>query len=61
MKEYILTDYGVKADYDGYQTAEIQAVLDMCKENGGKVIVPASNREIPDMLIILIAITFEVI
>lgn len=46
MKEYILTDYGVKADYDGYQTAEIQAVLDMCKENGGKVIVPAGTFKI---------------
>lgn len=40
MKEYRLTDYGVKENIPVLQTKEIQAVLDLCKEGGGKVVVP---------------------
>ena len=40
MKEYRITEYGVKADCPDLQTREIQAVLDLCKEGGGRVIVP---------------------
>ena len=40
MQEYIVTDYGVKTDSLEYQTEEIQKVIDLCKENGGKVILP---------------------
>ncbi len=40
MKEYIVTDYGVVANTDEPQTKAIQAVLDMCKDGGGKVIFP---------------------
>lgn len=37
---YILTEHGVRANCADLQTKEIQAVLDLCKENGGKVVVP---------------------
>ena len=40
MKRYCLTDYGVKANSLELQTKEIQAVLNLCKENGGVVVVP---------------------
>ena len=40
MKEYRVTDYGVKADCLDLQTKEFQAVLDLCKDAGGKVVVP---------------------
>jgi hypothetical protein len=35
MKKYRLTDYGVKTNCSDLQTKEIQAVLDLCKEEGG--------------------------
>ena len=40
MNRYCLTDYGVKANSLELQTKEIQAVLNLCKENGGVVVVP---------------------
>ena len=40
MNKYCVTDYGVVADSDKLQTKEIQAVLDMCKNGGGTVVVP---------------------
>ena len=40
MNSYILTEYGVKANSTELQTAQIQSVLDMCKEKGGTVIIP---------------------
>ena len=40
MKKYLLTDYGVKANCSDLQTKQIQAVLDLCKEEGGIVVVP---------------------
>ena len=40
MHRYCLTDYGVKANNPNLQTKEIQAVLNLCKENGGVVVVP---------------------
>ena len=40
MHKYIVTDYGVKADSTELQTAKIQAVLNLCKENGGIVVIP---------------------
>ena len=40
MKKYCLTDYGVKPNCLELQTKEIQAVLDLCKEEGGIVVVP---------------------
>ena len=46
MKKYILTDYGVKANCEALQTKEIQAVLDLCKEEGGIVVVPKGKYHI---------------
>lgn len=40
MKRYCLTDYGVKQNCLDLQTKEIQAVLDLCKDGGGVVVVP---------------------
>ena len=40
MNRYCLTDYGVKLNCSDLQTKEIQAVLDLCKESGGVVVVP---------------------
>ena len=40
MNRYCLTDYGVKANSLALQTKEIQAVLDLCKDGGGTVVVP---------------------
>lgn len=40
MKRYNLLDYGVKANSPELQTEKIQAVLDLCKESGGIVVVP---------------------
>lgn len=40
MKKYIITDYGVKLNCQELQTKEIQAVLDLCKNGGGTVVVP---------------------
>ena len=42
-KEYILTDLGVRANCRSLQTKEIQAVLDLCGEQGGTVIVPSGR------------------
>ena len=40
MNEYRITEYGVKENSIELQTKEIQAVLDLCKNGGGKVVVP---------------------
>ena len=40
MSVYVITDYGVKENSQQLQTSAIQAVLDMCKENGGTVVIP---------------------
>ena len=40
MNRYVITDHGVIADCNELQTKEIQAVLDLCKENGGTVVIP---------------------
>ncbi len=43
MKTYVITDYGVESDSSLLQTEEIQAVLDMCKQDGGVVVIPAGE------------------
>ena len=40
---FILTDYGAEADSKALQTEKIQRVFDMCRENGGTVVVPAGR------------------
>ena len=34
QNQYVITDHGVKADVDTLQTKEIQAVIDLCRDNG---------------------------
>ena len=43
MKEYIVTDYGVKSNSKAFQTEKIQAVIDLCKDEGGRVVIPAGE------------------
>lgn len=40
MREYRVTEHGVRLGCSDMQTAEIQAVLDLCKDGGGTVIFP---------------------
>lgn len=40
MNRYIITDYGVIPNSAELQTKSIQAVFDLCKENGGTVVIP---------------------
>ena len=40
MKKYLITDYGVKENCKDLQTAELQTVLDLCKDAGGTVVIP---------------------
>ena len=40
MNRYCVTDYGVKPNCTDLQTKEFQAVLDLCKNGGGTVVVP---------------------
>ena len=39
LKRYVVTDYGVDRWSDGVQTKELQAVIDLCAQEGGGVIV----------------------
>ncbi|MBE6657437.1 MAG: hypothetical protein E7604_03235 [Ruminococcaceae bacterium] len=43
MNIYNILEHGVTADTPDLQTAEIQAVLDLCQNGGGKVIFPAGK------------------
>lgn len=40
MNKYKVTDYGVKPNIDELQTEAFQKVFDMCKSEGGTIIVP---------------------
>ena len=42
-RQYVITDYGVKADSIMIQTAQIQAVIDKCASDGGGVVVIPSG------------------
>ncbi len=46
MKIYNILDFGIIADSPALQTSEIQAVLDLCKNGGGKVIFPAGTYRV---------------
>lgn len=39
-RKYIITDFGAVADSSALQTEVIQKVFDLCKENGGTVVIP---------------------
>ncbi len=40
MNRYIITEHGVREGCSELQTKEFQAVLDLCREGGGTVVVP---------------------
>ena len=46
MQKYYVTDYGVKTDCAELQTAAFQKVFDMCKAEGGTVVVPKGKYHI---------------
>ena len=41
--EYLVTDYGVHPESDKIQTEALQKVFDLCREEGGTVILPAGH------------------
>ena len=43
MNTYIVTDHGVIPNVSELQTEKIQAVLDLCKNGGGTVVIPAGT------------------
>lgn len=43
QRVYRATDYGVKADWSELQTEQLQAVFDLCRENGGVVVLSAGT------------------
>ena len=49
MKDYVVTEYGVVPGKTELQTKEIQAVLDLCKEGGGRVIFPRGKYNISSL------------
>ena len=46
MKKYYVTDFGVQADIEQLQTEQFQKVFDMCKEEGGVVVVPKGKYNV---------------
>ena len=49
MNIYNVLDYGIQANTSQLQTAQLQAVLDLCKNGGGKVIFPAGTYRIASL------------
>lgn len=49
MQTFLVSAYGVVPDMPELQTAQIQAVLDLCKPNGGRVIFPAGTYHIASL------------
>lgn len=49
MNTYNVIDYGVKANVPELQTEQLQAVLDLCKNGGGKVVFPAGTYRIASL------------
>lgn len=49
MHTYCVTDYGVSPNAPDLQTEKLQAVLDLCKPCGGKVIFPAGAYRIASL------------
>ena len=44
--KYYVTDYGVKANCEELQTAAFQKVFDLCKEEGGTVVIPKGKYHV---------------
>lgn len=40
---YVITDYGVEKNSPELQTDELQSVFDLCRENGGTVVIPCGE------------------
>ena len=49
MNSYIVTDYGVTPDAEYFQTDKIQSVLDLCRDSGGKVVIPRGNYRVSSL------------
>ena len=49
MRDYRVTDYGVQVNAEHLQTREIQDVLDLCREGGGRVIFPRGKYRISSL------------
>lgn len=49
MNTYLVTDHGVLSGSDKLQTTEFQKVLDLCKDNGGIVVVPRGEYHVSSL------------
>ena len=49
MQTYNILDFGVKPNETRLQTKQLQAVLDLCKNGGGKVVFPAGTYHISSL------------
>ena len=43
MREFVVSEYGMVPDAAYDQTEQFQKILDLCKEEGGKVVIPAGT------------------
>ena len=50
MKDFKVTDYGVEINSTKLQTKEFQHVFDLCKEEGGRVVVPKGRYYISSIM-----------
>ncbi len=46
MKQYLVTEYGVKTDSSELQTGAFQAVFNLCRGEGGTVVVPKGRYHV---------------
>ena len=49
MKKYIITEHGVRENCAELQTRELQAVLDLCREGGGTVVIPRGKFRVSSL------------
>lgn len=49
MNRYVITDYGAVADLDTLQTEVIQKVFDLCKHQGGTVVIPKGRFSVASL------------
>ena len=50
MRRFVVTDYGVEKNSLKLQTEEFQKVFDLCKDGGGKVVVPKGKYYISSVM-----------
>lgn len=49
MRDFYVTDYGVRVNDTALQTKQIQAVPDLCRECGGRVVFPKGRYDVSSL------------